>query len=29
LEEKYEGVIYKYGNVKFGDKENADGTLPM
>jgi len=29
LEEKYEGVIYKYGNVRFGDKENPDGTLPM
>ena len=29
LEEKYEGVIYKYGKVKFAEKENADGTLPM
>ena len=29
LEEKYEGVIYKYGRVKFGKDENPDGTLPM
>jgi len=29
LEDKYEGVIYKYGKVKFGEKENPDGTLPM
>ena len=29
LDKKYEGIIYKYGNVKFGGKENPDGRLPM
>jgi len=29
LEDKYEGVIYKYGKVAFGQNENPDGTLPM
>ena len=26
---KYDGIIYKYGNVGFGPKENKDGTLPL
>jgi len=26
---KYDGIIYKYGNVGFGPKENEDGTLPL
>ena len=29
LSEKYDGVIFKYGNVGFGPKENEDGTLPL
>ena len=27
--EKYDGIIFKYGNVGFGKDENPDGTLPM
>ena len=29
LSEKYDGIIFKYGNVGFGKDENPDGTLPM
>ena len=29
LSEKYDGIIFKYGNVGFGKEENPDGTLPM
>ena len=29
LSEKYNGIIFKYGNVGFGKDENPDGTLPM
>jgi len=29
LSEKYDGIIFKYGNVGFGPKENEDGTLPL
>ena len=25
----YEGVIYQYGRVAVGEKENADGNLPL
>ena len=28
-EGKYKGVIYKYGKVTVGDKENSEGTLPF
>lgn len=26
---KYKGCQYIYGEIKFGDKENADGTMGM
>ena len=29
LEGKYEGIIYKYNNVKLSQTENADGELPL
>ena len=29
LEGKYEGIIYKYDQVKFSTTENADGQLPL
>ena len=29
LAEKYDGIIFKYGNVSFAKDENPDGTLPM
>ena len=29
IEGKFEGVVYKYGKVGFGQDENPDGTLPM
>ena len=29
LEGKYEGLIYKYNNVKLSQTENADGELPL
>ena len=29
LEGRYEGIIYKYNEVKFSTTENADGQLPL
>ena len=29
LEGRYEGIIYKYNQVKFSTTENADGQLPL
>ena len=29
LEGQYEGIIYKYDQVKFSTTENADGQLPL
>lgn len=29
LDKKYNGVIYKYGNVQFAKEEREDGRLPM
>jgi len=29
IEDKYLGVVYKYGNVAFAKDEKPDGTLPM
>jgi len=29
LDEKFNGVIYRYGKVGFGSEENADGKMPM
>ena len=29
LEEKYKGIIFKYGDVGFAKDEKPDGTLPM
>ena len=29
LEGKYEGIIYKYNNVKLSQTENANGELPL
>ena len=29
LEGRYEGIIYKYDQVKFSTTENADGELPL
>ena len=29
LEGKYEGIIYKYNNVKLSQTENAEGELPL
>lgn len=29
IEEKYKGVIFKYGDVGFAKDEKPDGTLPM
>ena len=29
ISKKYDGIIFKYGNVGFGPKENEDGTLPL
>ena len=29
LDKKYNGVIYKYGNVQFAKEEQEDGRLPM
>jgi hypothetical protein len=29
LDEKFNGVIYRYGKVAFGKEENADGKMPM
>ena len=26
---KYQGVIYSYGKVSFGEKEDKDGNLPL
>ena len=29
LEGRYEGIIYKYDQVKFSTTENADGQIPL
>jgi hypothetical protein len=29
IEDKYLGIVYKYGNVAFAKDEKPDGTLPM
>ena len=29
LEGQYEGIIYKYDQVKFSTTENADGQIPL
>ena len=29
IDEKYKGVIFKYGKVGFGSEENPDGTRSM
>ena len=29
VEDKYLGIVYKYGNVAFARDEKPDGTLPM
>ena len=29
LDGRYEGIIYKYNNVKFSQTENANGELPL
>ena len=29
LEGQYEGIIYKYNQVKFSTTENADGQIPL
>ena len=29
LDGQYEGIIYKYNNVKFSQTENANGELPL
>ena len=29
LEGEYEGIIYKYNNIKFSETENADGEIPL
>ena len=29
MDGEYEGVIYKYDKVRFSEKENADGQLPL
>ncbi len=29
LDGQYEGIIYKYNNVKFSQTENADGQIPL
>jgi hypothetical protein len=29
VEEKYLGIVYKYGNVQFASEPKEDGTLPM
>ena len=29
LDGQYEGIIYKYNNVKISETENADGQLPL
>ena len=29
IEDKYLGIVYKYGNVAFARDEKPDGTLPM
>ena len=26
---KYQGVVFQFGKVSFGEKENADGRLPL
>ena len=26
---KYQGVVYKYGKVSFGEKEDKNGNLPL
>jgi len=29
IEDKYLGIVYKYGNAAFAKDEKPDGTLPM
>ena len=29
MDGQYEGIIYKYNNVKFSSTENADGQIPL
>jgi len=29
VEEKYSGIVYKYGRVQFAKEPKEDGTLPM
>ena len=29
MDGQYEGIIYKYNNVKFSTTENADGQIPL